>query len=128
MESEVRDAFAEWLRSWEWSHFYTVTYRWPRKPHLADGLINQTTKVLRDTCGVRRFFLGTELHVSRTLHLHGLLAIPSGYSRHVAAHVWSESFQRWGRSSVLPVQSHEAVTDYVSKYVTKELTAWWLQA
>jgi len=128
MEEEVRDAFGTWLQEWEWTHFYTVTYRWPRQPHLAENCIQQVTKVLRDTCGVRRFFLGTELHLSRTLHLHGLLYLPGKHAAFLGAHIFRESLRRWGRSEVLPVRNGEAVTNYVSKYVTKELTAWWLQA
>lgn len=127
MNAEVRDAFADWLNGWEWSYFYTVTFRWPRQPHHSDSTINEIKRVLLARCGVRRFFLGTELHINRTLHVHGLLGLQGRYSGAVASHVFRESYERWGRSEVLPVRAREAATLYVSKYVSKELTAWWLQ-
>ena len=128
VDTEVRDAFGVWLQRWPWSHFYTVTFRWARQPHTAESTITEVTNVLRGPLGLRNFFLGTELHLNRTVHVHGLLDIRGRHSAFVVADIFDESLRRWGRSEVSPVQSREAVATYVSKYVTKRLTAWWLQA
>ena len=38
--------------------------------------------------------------------------------------IWQKWFDRYGRNRIEPVNSQTDVTDYVSKYVTKE-GAWW---
>ena len=86
--------------------------------------LNQVARTLERE-NVSRFFLGSELHVNRTLHLHGLLMAP----RHPDVNVWCRNtwavlFERYGRSQLSRVLSREAVSDYVSKYCTKELTEW----
>jgi len=128
MEKEVRDAFGTFLQRWRWSHFLTVTFAAPRLPHHAESTVREVEKYLSGPAGVGRFFIGTELHLNRTLHLHGLLHLRGRYSAFHASLIFRECRDRWGRSSVSVVQSREAVTDYVAKYVSKELTAWWLQA
>lgn len=127
METEVRDAFKTFLQRWQWSHFLTVTFATPRQPHHAESTVREVEEYLKGPGGVGRFFIGTELHLNRTLHLHGLLHLRGRYSAHHASELFRECCHRWGRSSVSVVQASEAVTNYVAKYVSKELTAWWLQ-
>ena len=75
----------------------------------------------------RRVFLGTELHINRTLHLHGLLQLPTkdpAFQRPIVGDIWGCLYDRFGRSQVSQVQSNEAVSIYVTKYCVKDLTSW----
>jgi len=120
---EVRDAFGLWLATFPWAYFLTVTFREPRHPYHAISTLRQIGKTIkRATDG--DYFLGTEVHVSRTLHVHGLLSAPHGPSESVPRELWRTLFKEYGRSQVHRVRSREAVSTYVSKYVTKEMTEW----
>ena len=120
---EVRDAFGDWLGTFPWTYFLTVTFREPRQPNHALSTVRQVGKVVRRHSR-GGLFLGTELHVSRTLHVHGLLDAPRGANLFLRYALWRSLFDAFGRSEVREVQSREAVSNYVSKYVTKGLTEW----
>lgn len=123
MKEEVRDVFGSWLSTFRWDYFITVTFRFPRQPHVALSTVREVGKVIRRS-NTGRLFLGTELHVNRTLHLHGLLEARGGATSFSRWQLWADLYDRFGRSQVRAVQSREAVSIYVSKYVTKELTEW----
>jgi len=123
----TKEAWGEYLDRYRWDYFITVTFRFPRQPHHADSTIREVGKVIEEhTNG--RYFLGTELHVNRTLHVHGLLQAPHGAddptARMVADTIWRVFLRRFGRSQVRRVQLNEAVSAYVSKYVVKGFTSW----
>jgi len=120
---EVRDAFGNWLGTFPWTYFLTVTFSEPRRPHHAISTVGQVGKTIqRHSRG--RLFLGSELHVSRTLHVHGLLQAPRGANEFLRYALWHSLFHAFGRSEVREVQSREAVSNYVSKYVSKEMGEW----
>jgi len=56
--------------------------------------------------------------------VHGLLQTVGRANAFVEYALWRSLFDSFGRSEVRGVQSREAVSNYVSKYVTKELTEW----
>jgi len=122
-KQEVRDAFGNWLATFPWDYFLTVTFQSPRQPHHAISTVRQVGKVIRRHSD-GRLFLGTELHINRTLHVHGLLATVKRPNLFLQQSLWSSLFNTFGRSEVRLVQSREAVSAYVSKYVTKGLTEW----
>jgi len=126
MQEEVRNAWAVFLSRYNWHYFVTITFRNPRQPHHAQSTLNQIGKVTRSrTKG--RFFFGSELHLSRTLHVHGLLesrAATPALSRWMGDQLWEDYFRLFGRSQVHEVSSEEAVTMYVSKYCVKEQGEW----
>jgi len=120
---EVRDAFSDWLETFNFTLFITVTFRTPRHPHHALSTVRQVGKVVRRH-SAGRLFLGTELHHSRMLHVHGLLRPLGRANQFMEYALWRSLFDAFGRSEVRKVRSSEAVSDYVSKYVTKGLTEW----
>ena len=122
-KQEVRDAFGAWLGLFPWTYFLTITFRSPRQPHHALSTIRECGRVVRRH-SKGRLFLGTELHISRTLHVHGLLNAPYGANDFLEYALWQSLYTSFGRSEVRTVRSREAVSVYVSKYVTKELTEW----
>ena len=122
-KEEVRNAFGDWLSHFGWTYFLTITFRYPRQPHNALSTVRQVGKVVRRHSN-GRLFLGTELHISRTLHVHGLLQANRQSNAFLEYALWSSLFSAFGRSEVRQVQSREAVSNYVSKYVTKGLTEW----
>jgi len=126
METGLKEAWSDFLDQWKWDGFVTVTFREPRLPHHADSTLNEVAKVIRRHTH-RRFFLGGELHINRTLHVHGLLQLPArdpAAKRPQATDLWRELYDRFGRSQVSAVQSQEAVSSYVSKYCVKDLNSW----
>jgi len=126
-EQELKDGWAAFLSRYRWDYFLTVTFKSPRLPNHAQSTLLQIGRVIESrTAG--RYFLGSELHVSRMLHVHGLLQAPhitdTSATRAVANRLWRSFREQFGRSQVRPVRSVEAVRDYCTKYCTKELTEW----
>ena len=116
---EWQTALAEWLAGQEWDYFLTVTFRTPFARHQATTALRGLRKTLA-RCYTERAFLAAEHHVSTDIHLHGLW---KGEERTISARdMWFPLFRRFGRSTVSPVRSQEAVARYTAKYVTKELT------
>ncbi len=126
LETSLKEGWSEFLDRYVWDAFVTVTYRDARLPHHADSSLNEIAKVLRRHTH-RHFFLGGELHVNRSLHVHGLLQLSAAdpaAKRVQGRDLWRELFERFGRSQVSPVQANEAVSIYVSKYCVKDLNSW----
>jgi len=126
LQTGLKEGWSEFLDRYVWDGFVTVTFREPRLPHHADSTLNEVAKVLRRHTN-RHFFLGGELHVNRTLHVHGLLQLPArdpAVKRIQGTDLWRELFERFGRSQVSAVQANEAVSIYVSKYCVKDLNSW----
>jgi len=126
LETSLKEAWSEFLDRYNWDAFVTVTYREPRLPHHADSSLREIGKVIRRHTH-RHYFLGGELHVNRSLHVHGLLQLPArdpAWKRAQGSSLWKELFERFGRSQVSPVQANEAVSTYVSKYCVKDLNSW----
>lgn len=126
METALKEAWGGFLNRYSWDAFVTVTYREPRHARHADASLNAISKVIRRHTH-RHLFLGGELHISRALHVHGLLQLPNrnpALARATASGLWGELFERFGRSAVSPVQSNEAVSIYLTKYCVKDLASW----
>ena len=125
---EVQDGWSTYLNRWNWKYFLTVTFKEPKQPHMADTTLQNIARVFKSRSD-GRLFLGTEIHISRTLHVHGLFSpktTSNDVSARVAHEIWRDLYDKFGRSQVRKVRSSEAVSDYVSKYVTKELTEWYM--
>jgi hypothetical protein len=68
------------------------------------------------------YFYALEENPSRDgFHVHALWADAGSVFRKAA---WSRWFRTYGRARIEPVSSHEDVSGYCAKYVTKE-RAWW---
>lgn len=121
-QKELRHEWAEWLTRTcsAWDNFITITFRNPRMPHNAISTLNGIEKVLR-SAGAVRGFIGTEMHQSRMLHIHGITAHHTADSLQRTL-LWRTLFHRYGRSQVTAIASREDVAKYVTKYCTKDLT------
>jgi len=121
-QKELRHVWAEWLNVTckSWDNFITITFRTPRMPHNAISTLGGIEKVLR-AAGAVRGFIGTELHSSRMLHVHGITAHSTADSDQ-RLYLWQTLFRRYGRSQVVAIKSSEQVAAYVTKYCTKALT------
>jgi len=121
-QKELRDEWSSWLTQTcaNWDNFLTITFRSARMPHHALSTLNGIEKVLRNA-GAVRGFLGTELHSSRMLHVHGITAHrEAGDDQRY--YLWQTLFRRYGRSQVVAIRSTGDVAEYVTKYCTKALT------
>ena len=107
-------------------HFLTVTFRTPREAHHAGSTLLQVSKVLRRVGGYSRGFLGTELHASRALHLHGLVGDRRSWVTANPTVVNGALRAAFGISEVRAVRQISAVTNYCTKYVTKDLTDYYI--
>lgn len=118
---QVKDALRDWLPTFSWDYFITVTFRKPVSAYYGDSTLSWVWHTLKPY-HPGAVFLGTEQHLSSDLHVHGLLQEgpfpvgPTAYFR--------ELFRRHGRSQVARIRAAEAVVAYCSKYVTKDLTTW----
>lgn len=122
---ELRDAWGAWLTEQSWDAFITVTFRQPRAGHHAISTLNSIQKTVESTDHMTKGFLGTEEHLSRALHVHGLIKwqpldfVTLDLLRRI---LWRLLFKKYGRSEVVEPRSMGGVGSYVSKYVVKELT------
>lgn len=121
----ARDALADYLRTFPWDDFITVTFERPANyPRLA---IKRTTRALHS---VARAFIAAEPHKLGNYHCHGLV-------------YWGEDYRdepgRWdprkdrtlaainalGFSRLSPIRQVGEVAGYCAKYLTKERRGDW---
>jgi len=126
----LKQAWIGFLGRYNWTWFLTITFRGPRHPQHAQSTLLEIEKVIRrSTKG--RLFLGTELHINRTLHVHGLLELRGhemgrdGWGLDKAAFLNNQIFrdllEEFGRSQVRRPQDAPSVEKYVTKYCLKAL-------
>jgi len=124
---ELREAWAGFLgKLGPWDAFATITFREARMPWHALSTVNQARKLLTRV-GACNGFLGTELHKSRALHLHGVLRWDPHMETVISlpSRAWRACYDSFGRTKIDgSLTSAEAVNMYVSKYVTKEMGEW----
>ena len=126
-EEELREAWGEWLLTMPWDYFLTVTFREPLPPHRQEGVLHSLEATVKRVFKPVGLFLGTEPHISRNVHIHGLVrsaALPAfqGVERQ---DMWRYLFDKFGRSQVLPVRgTGKGAAYYVTKYCTKGNSAY----
>lgn len=131
----VQQAYAAWLAQYNWQWFGTFTFRQPPHPERADKVFRYWVHQINQQLYGRRYrkrhegmywVLALEYHKSDAIHFHALLGdvedLNVRYSRRNARNLW---YQLAGIGRIDPIDDRlAAVTNYVSKYVTKggELT------
>lgn len=132
---QLHDTWTDWLSTFHWDHFATLTFRDPRSEHSARRAFGKYVRTLRQLThgGSVGYFCGYEYGTFGRLHLHALMrtaspqpslgrggvphpskALPSGL-------VWRAWFDTFGRASVAPYDRKRGAAGYVSKYVTKRM-------
>ncbi len=124
MNTELRDAWIGWLCSQPWSYFLTVTFKEPVHRHRAIStlyFLRRSLNEFQPHC----VFLGAEEHVSRYLHIHGLmcnrLTLGKPGNGPAAIAVWDKLRRVYGRTKVEVVRDAEDAVRYVTKYCVKGL-------
>ncbi len=123
----ITSSLSNWLKSYKWDYFLTVTNRRPRRDSIAFmrdinlSLAETENSLWSDPDGLHlpiRLFLACEPHkYSHNLHAHGLLhGLPGIYPPSVFEKALGK---RFGFSRVSGCRSQDDVAGYCSKYVTK---------
>lgn len=109
--------WVNWLAPWQViSH---LTFSWECS---LDSGRRCYEKFMRKHLPQVSYFYALEQNPSRDgFHVHALWADAGSVFRKEA---WSAWFKTYGRARIEPVRSHEDVSGYCSKYVTKG-SAWW---
>ncbi len=119
--SIVGSQYAEFLQEHHWDYFLTVTFRKPRMdPYYA---IRDVWRCVEDHQATRGFLVA-EPHISRNLHIHGIVSgAPPEWRPEIDLPwvIWNDCFHRFGRSKIDLVRSQGDVAGYCSKYVVKQL-------
>ncbi|MBA7540938.1 hypothetical protein ES705_33241 [subsurface metagenome] len=115
----ARAELSTYLQTMSWDYFLTVTTRRPWQDSIA--LNREVYTNLNCATAVERAFICTEPHYIRSgVHAHGIVKVDIKYRAFIPTSlIWSNLFQRFGRSSVDLVRSQGDVSMYCSKYVTK---------
>ena len=121
-KAELKAAWGAWLTEQEWDAFITVTFRSPRKAAHALSTLNGIQRVIERTEHPDGLFLGTEPHLSNSIHVHGLIRWmeqPYVTKQTLQRITWRNLFKAFGRSQVAVPRIIGGVAGYVSKYVLK---------
>lgn len=119
-----QDKLSQWIMTYHWDYFFTITNRKERRDSLA---FIRDVKDSLQRIGGRKVFIACEpFRYSHNLHAHGLVTgehAPAGwlpeYSLELPWSAWRHLFKRFGRSRVEYIRSARQVSEYCSKYVSK---------
>ncbi|MBA7548535.1 hypothetical protein ES705_40996 [subsurface metagenome] len=116
----ITDAYAEYLQTFSWDYYSTVTFRRLRRDPLAAAA--KVWAVLDGKFEATRAFIAVEKHVLDGVHLHLLHQHyhEIGSQAVLAYSMWLYLFKAFGRSSVEQIRGFGDVSSYCSKYVVKE--------
>jgi len=131
----LHDTWTDWLSSFHWDHFATLTFADPRSEASARTAFTHYTRSLSRLThgGSVGFFCGYEYGTFGRLHLHALLRTYTPQTRFGRCGrppaskalsdkvVWETWFERFGRATVVSYDRRRGAAGYVSKYVTKRL-------
>lgn len=127
---KLQKEWAEYLSTYHWQWFVTLTFRFPPHPEQAFKsfrywvhYLNRKlygTRYYKKTTGIF-WTLALEYHQSGVIHFHALVGdvedLNIRFSRKTAAEKWNEIA---GYARIYPINDQmKAVTNYVSKYVVK---------
>lgn len=123
LRQNARTSLAGFLQQYTWDAFFTATFSKPANtPSLA------CDRVLRAMPYCTRAFVAAEPHKLGNYHAHGLIyANPERLSLAGAEHVldsFTSNLKRYGWSSVSAIRDKGAVSNYCSKYITKDMSDW----
>lgn len=133
MTPDLRLNWAQWLETFRWDYFLTVTLRDPLPAYRGESTLNSIGRQLCKRHKPELLFVGAERHLSLNMHFHGLyLSTYAGHERDAewqremylkieSTEIWQTLFNTYGRSRVDVVRSAKDVSKYVSKYCVKEL-------
>lgn len=121
------EELSEWIQTYSWRYFITVTNRRPRKDAISfmrdinQTLTDRETELWSDPDGMHlpsRLFIACEPHrYQDNLHAHGLC---NGLDSLYSPRIMQKALQkRFGRSDVSLIRTRNDVATYCSKYVTK---------
>jgi len=115
---EFSQAYADWIQSYSWDFYSTVTFRKLRRdPLAAAGAVWDT---LYNKFSGTRAFVAAEKHKLDGVHLHMLSEHAWERGQRWDEHsLWLYFFKAFGRARVEVASSDEAVANYCAKYVTK---------
>jgi len=116
--NEIQRSYSEFLTSYPWRWFTTITYRKSRQDPFAAS--RDVCALLRSKACIQRGFVATEPHKSGLVHHHCLLQ-PYFTTSYTARTLQDSLNVIFGRSSCRLVNSQPDVSHYCSKYVTKQM-------
>lgn len=116
MDEKTRQDYAQWLSSQEWTYFATFTFRGTYSPDGARRAASRFFKPFR-TLELGVLFIESGRLYGK-VHLHGLLRFDPIIR---AGSIWAEWVDTYGAARVETIRSVTAVSNYVSKYITKSM-------
>lgn len=134
-QDQVHQAWTDWLSTFHWDHFATLTFREPRSEPSARRAFARYVNTLHKFThgGSVGYFCGYEHGTFGRLHLHALMrtstpqpdlgagGLPRSSKALPSELVWRAWFDTFGRATVSPYDRRRGAAGYVSKYVTKRL-------
>lgn len=113
--------FGEWLKSWQWEAWGTLTFKDPNYTHeAASRAFGRFTRWLqREGNPDVSHFVGHEIGSLGRLHMHCLLGSLAPMTSRSA--LWRWWFTHYGRAEIKGYDPEQGAAVYVSKYVSKEL-------
>lgn len=124
---DIKESYAEFIQSFEWDYFITVTFKKPRKDKLY--AIKKVWDTLYWSCHIDRAFIVAENFKGQDeCHIHGLIfsdiyPYSGRHSMYVGkqpSEVWRILFENHGRSKVEAINKKNNVAAYCAKYIMKE--------
>lgn len=118
--------WGEWLSTWPWDWWATLTFRDEYSPNAADRAFLRWARWLRTDSPSLGYFVGHELgRIGGRLHLHALIGGLQPQVYRTAA--WKRWHDRHGRAEILPYDPDRGASHYISKYVAKDFARYGIE-
>lgn len=117
----IAEVWGEWLKSWKWEAWGTLTFKDDGYSHeAATRAFGRFVHWLRaEGNPLVSYFVGHEVGKFGRLHMHVLLGALAPMTSRTA--LWSWWFTRYGRCELRGYDPEKGAAMYVSKYVSKQL-------
>lgn len=117
--NDVSESLSNWLQSYPWSDFLTITFRRPRRDTLA--ALRDVGQFLAGDNGIyKRAFLTAEpFRYQRNLHIHAMANSVRLWKPVHTKDIEESARSKFGISQVSTIRGVSNAADYCMKYATK---------
>lgn len=110
-----RQAWVSWLRTFDWHHYVTLTFRWSVPADMAEAYFRRWARRVEQRAQCRLdWFLILEYSCAGAVHIHALVGNTDVLRPHELAAAW-----HWGWTRIVRYDPRRGAASYVSKHLTK---------
>lgn len=121
---DITDHYADWLSSFEWTHYATFTTGYEMTLNTARRLMEAYHSNVKKAGNTPFFWVAERFEVKDGFHTHALIKVPQAWHYSHLIQIWQKVTggareNKWHRIDLQKYDAQLGARHYLSKYLTK---------